>query len=106
MMVMHCASPHRSLNLGTARKWRKRETTKNFFPFRFVSFVTNAIASIALSHFYFFLFSQIFCKVFGVGPSIAKKWYAMGLRTAEDVKKRFDQLDVSKDNMISYGTLP
>ncbi|XP_057368495.1 DNA nucleotidylexotransferase-like [Daphnia carinata] len=50
-----------------------------------------------------FLSFQIFCKVFGVGPSIAKKWYAMGLRTAEDVKKRFDQLDVSKDNMISYG---
>ncbi|KAI9558742.1 hypothetical protein GHT06_015531 [Daphnia sinensis] len=50
-----------------------------------------------------FLSFQIFCKVFGVGPSIAKKWYATGLRTAEDVKKRFDQLDVSKDNMISYG---
>lgn len=35
---------------------------------------------------------------------MAKKWYALGLRTMEDVKKRFDQLDVNDDKMITYGT--
>lgn len=45
---------------------------------------------------------QIFCKVYGVGPSIAEKWYAQGLRTVEDVKK-LDQHDIAND-MIAHGT--
>ena len=53
-----------------------------------------------------FFFFQTFCSVYGAGPAIAKKWYALGLRTIEDVKKRFDQLDVNDDKMITYGTTP
>lgn len=48
------------------------------------------------------IFFQIFCKVYGVGPSIAEKWYAQGLRTVEDVKK-LDQHDIAND-MIAHGS--
>ncbi|XP_046459358.1 DNA nucleotidylexotransferase-like isoform X1 [Daphnia pulex] len=49
-----------------------------------------------------FLSLQIFCKVYGVGPSIAEKWYAQGLRTVEDVKK-LDQHDIANNDMIAHG---
>lgn len=32
---------------------------------------------------------------------MAKKWYAMGLRTIEDVKKRFDHLDINNEMTIN-----
>ena len=44
---------------------------------------------------------KAFCNIYGVGPSMAKKWYAMGLRTIEDVKKRFDHLDVNNEMTIN-----
>lgn len=32
---------------------------------------------------------------------MAKKWYAMGLRTIEDVRKRLDELDINNEMSIT-----
>ncbi|KAI8800316.1 hypothetical protein BJ742DRAFT_842200 [Cladochytrium replicatum] len=44
----------------------------------------------------------IFQGIYGVGPSIARKWYALGMRTLEDVKKRdkMGQIHLTHDQRV------
>lgn len=98
---MRFASQPKFLKMVDVRKLRRKELIRSTSLLKLVEKLI--LVSFQRLQIVYYL-SQVFCQIYGIGPSIAQKWFALGLRTMEDVRSRFGELDVTNNRMVLFGT--